>query len=69
MIISSTLFQPPMMKVSVMSALLLLSALAALAAAAPAPEEDMAGMRSALEYLQKLDKFYSQAARPRYFLD
>ena len=54
------------MKVSVMSALLLLSALAALSAAAPAPEEDMAGMRSALEYLQKLDKFYSQAARPRY---
>ena len=32
---------------------------------APAPEEEAAGMRSALEYLQKLDKYYSQAARPR----
>ena len=34
--------------------------------AAPAPEEEGAGMRSALEYLQKLDKYYSQIARPRY---
>ena len=34
--------------------------------AAPAPEEEAAGMRSALEYLQKLDKYYSQIARPRY---
>jgi len=33
--------------------------------AAPAPEEEGAGMRSALEYLQKLDKYYSQIARPR----
>ena len=33
--------------------------------AAPAPEEEAAGMRSALEYLQKLDKYYSQIARPR----
>ena len=43
----------------------LLSAMVALSSADPAPEEDMAGMRSALEYLQKLDKYYAQAARPR----
>ena len=36
------------------------------ARSAPAPEaEDGTGMRSALEYLQKLDKYYSQVARPR----
>lgn len=34
--------------------------------AAPTPEEEAAGMRDALEYLQKLDKYYSQIARPRY---
>ena len=38
----------------------------ALAVADPNPtQEDMAGMKSALEYLQQLDKFYSQMARPR----
>ena len=36
------------------------------ARSAPTPEEEAAGMRSALEYLQRLDKYYSQAARPRY---
>ena len=36
------------------------------AKAAPNPVlEEGAGMRSALEYLQKLDRYYSQAARPR----
>ena len=29
------------------------------------PEEEAAGMRSALEYLQRLDRYYSQVARPR----
>lgn len=35
------------------------------AQSAPSPQEEGAGMRSALEYLQKLDQYYSQAARPR----
>lgn len=47
------------------SVFVVLFAVLDLAQSAPTPEEEAAGMRSALEYLQKLDRYYSQVARPR----
>ena len=48
------------------SVLLVLVVILDFVQSAPTPEEEAAGMRSALEYLQKLDRYYSQVARPRY---